>query len=155
MNLLEETFPNLASGGYIITSPRTKGYNCIAWAAGDTGKWWWPVPEAEESFWPPGVARAEALPAFRDAFAFLGYIECVGEDLETGFEKIAIFVNDQGVPLHAARQLLNGRWTSKLGELEDIEHALHDLTGMVYGEVMLIMKRPVPAAKRERAQGKI
>jgi hypothetical protein len=45
-------------------------------------------------------------------------------------------------PLYAARQLPNGRWTSKLGEWEDIEHALHDLTGMVYGSVVLVMKRP-------------
>jgi hypothetical protein len=72
VNPLEEIFPGLASGGYTITSPRSKGYNCIAWAAGDTGKWWWPVPEAE-LFWPSGVARAETVLAFRDAFASFGY----------------------------------------------------------------------------------
>jgi len=47
--------------------------------------------------------------------------------------------------LHAARQLPEGRWTSKLGELEDIEHALHDLTGTVYGSVVLVMKRALLA----------
>jgi hypothetical protein len=145
VNPLEETFPGLVRGGYVITSPRTKGYNCIAWAAGATGNWWWPVPEADETFWPSGVARAETPAAFRDAFASLGYVECSGEDREPGFEKIALFANDQGVPLHAARQLPEGRWTSKLGELEDIEHALHDLEGTLYGAVVLVMKRPVPS----------
>ena len=55
-----------------------------------------------------------------------------------------MFADDQGTPLHAARQLPNGRWTSKLGELEDIEHVLHDLEGAAYGSVVLVMKRPVP-----------
>jgi hypothetical protein len=45
----------------------------------------------------------------------------------------------------ARHGLPNGRWTSKLGEREDIEHSLHDLTGMVYGSVVLVLKRPIPA----------
>ena len=144
--LLEETFPGLARGGYFRTSPRDKRYNCIAGAVGDNGKWWWPGPEVNEAFWPPGVAREETLLAFREAFATLGYILCDGEDLEPGFEKIAVFACDQGIPLHAARQLPNERWTSKVGELEDIEHALHDLEGTAYGSVVLVLKRPVPRA---------
>ncbi len=51
-----------------------------------------------------------------------------------------------GVPEHAARQLANGRWTSKLGRAEDIEHQLHDLEGEVYGTVALLMKRLLPAS---------
>jgi hypothetical protein len=64
-------------------------------------------------------------------------------ELESGFEKIALFASD-GVPKHAARQLESGRWTSKLGTREDIEHALHDLEGAIYGSVALVMKRPLP-----------
>jgi hypothetical protein len=30
-----------------------------------------------------------------------------------------------------------------LGELEDIDHNLHDLEGNQYGSVALVMKRPV------------
>ena len=152
VNRLEEIFPGLAKGGYVINSPRANNYNCIAWAAGDTSKWWWPAPEGEEAFWPSGVARAESLPAFRDAFATLGYSECSGDDVEPGFEKVALFANDQGVPLHAARQLPNGRWTSKLGELEDIEHVLHDLTGSAYGAVVLLMRRPLHAQATEATE---
>ncbi len=47
--------------------------------------------------------------------------------------------------------LADGRWTSKLGPMEDIEHALHDLAGMVYGSVALVMKRPRPAAGGDNA----
>ena len=36
-------------------------------------------------------------------------------------------------------------WTSKLGRMEDLEHALRDLEGVVYGSVVLILKRRVTA----------
>jgi hypothetical protein len=79
--------------------------------------------------------------AFEAAFATLGYARCQGEDLEPGFERVALFANAQGAPTHAARQEGSGYWASKLGELEDILHALHDLEGVVYGSVALAMKR--------------
>jgi len=138
----EEDFPGLRQGGYKTTSPYDKRYNCIAYAAGDTSNWWWPLPpDVKEVFWPIGVTRAETLAAFREAFASVGFTDCAGEDAEPGFEKIALFVNETQFPLHAARQLPSGRWTSKLGEREDIEHALHDLEGQAYGTVVLVMKR--------------
>ncbi len=144
---IDEVFPALAKGGFQFTSPVDKRYNCIAHAAGDTAKWWWPLPaDVPEVYWPAGVLRAETLTAFRGAFASIGFVDCDNGDVETGIEKIAIFTNDQDVPLHAARQHANGRWTSKLGEREDIEHSLRDLEGVVYGTVVLIMNRPLAKA---------
>jgi hypothetical protein len=64
-----------------------------------------------------------------------------------GFEKIAIYVLDEK-PQHAARQLPNGKWTSKLGQYEDIEHnALEGLEGSIYGYVACVMKRRWPEQK--------
>jgi hypothetical protein len=144
---IEKAFPGLRGTAYQVTSPYDDKYNCIAWAAGDTTNWWWPdaVDNPDSAHWPPGVPRQETLEVFRDAFATLGYTVCDDDQLEAGYEKIALFAL-AGVPKHAARQLPNGRWTSKLGPMEDIEHALHDLTGMIYGEVVLIMKRRSPEA---------
>jgi hypothetical protein len=144
VNHLELLFPGLQGKDYLITSPGSKKYNCIAWAAGDAQTTWWPSGDDRDT-WPPGVAVEETLSAFQAAFVFLGYTACGDEKLETGFEKVALFANVHGEPLHAARQLPSGRWTSKLGELEDIEHELRDLEGAAYGLVVLIMKRPLPA----------
>jgi hypothetical protein len=138
---LEDVFPGLRGQPYQITSPRDHRYNCIAFAAGDDGNWWWPNAAGEDA-WPEGVARAETVDAFRDAFATLGYAVCDDDGLEPGYEKVALLAL-AGVPKHAARQLPSGRWVSKLGPGEDIEHALHDLVGVVYGSVVLAMKRPV------------
>ncbi|TAF36353.1 MAG: hypothetical protein EAZ69_10585 [Oscillatoriales cyanobacterium] len=52
-------------------------------------------------------------------------------------------IDSNGIPTHAARQLANGKWTSKLGWLEDIEHELDGLTGDRYGVVGQILKRAV------------
>jgi hypothetical protein len=141
---LELVFPGLAKSGHRVTSPVDQRYNCIAFAARDTAIWWWPTPaDVKEVYWPAGVERAETLSAFRALFASLGFVECGETEAEDGFEKIALFANAAGTPLHAARQLKNGRWTSKLGEREDIEHELRDLEGEHYGSVVAIMKRPL------------
>ena len=146
---IEQAFPALRGAGYLVTSPQDDTYNCIAWAAGDTTGWWWPdEPDNPESaHWPPGIPRTETLEAFRDAFATLGYSLCIADELEPDCEKFALFALN-GLPQHAARQLPSGRWTSKLGPKEDIEHALHDLAGVVYGSVALVMKRPLPPVDR-------
>ena len=39
---LEGTFPGLAADGYLLASPKTHSYNCIAWAAGNASRWWEP-----------------------------------------------------------------------------------------------------------------
>ncbi len=138
-------FPGLQGADFRITSPRTRFYNCIAWAAGDTSRWWWPV-SSRPSYWPQSAVRVLTLQAFREAFSTLGYLESDYAEQDEGFEKIAIFANGNDIPAHAARQLASGRWTSKLGRAEDIEHELRDLEGAVCGSVVLVMKRPSTGA---------
>src|SRR5262249_4797318 len=106
----------------------------------------WPVGPHPKRYWPPSVPHALTLVAFRDVFAAFGYSPCQDESLEAGFEKVAIFADPQGTPTHAARQRPNGRWTSKLGFGEDIEHDLRAVEGQLYGQVALLMKRPIPSA---------
>ncbi len=128
---------------YEITSPRSLQYNCIAWAAKDEDRWWWPAPPGT-SYWPEGVPREVTLDAFIQAFNTLGYQPCEDTQYQQGFEKVAIFVNDNGIPTHVARQLNNGKWTSKLGRSYDIKHNLEELTSFVpsYGNVAIILRRP-------------
>ncbi len=140
---LEQVFPRLSATGYRLTSEPDRDYNCIAWAAGDSRKWWWPGRDLKREYWPPGIPRERTKDAFVAVFALLGYVVCDDADHEAGVEKVALFADVDGRPTHAARQLSSGRWTSKLGKAEDIEHGLHDLEGTVYGTVTLVMKRPV------------
>lgn len=138
-NLIEQTFPNLKGTGYQITSTRDRKYNCIAWAAGDQGRWWQPEPSI--FYWPTGVAREISVESYVAAFATVGYFECDNDQLEDGFDKIALYALNNR-PTHAARQLNNGLWTSKLGQIEDIEHTLDGLVGNKYGVITKFLKRP-------------
>ena len=75
------------------------------------------------------------------AFKEIGFDECDDGSLESGYEKIAIY-GSALMYTHAARQLADGKWTSKLGQLEDITHATpNDIAGGDYGEVVQFMKR--------------
>ena len=94
-------------------------------------------------YWPPEIPRTETLEAFIKAFEIFGYRVCNCIAYEEGFEKVAIYIDTHGKPTHAARQLSSGNWTSKLGQLEDIEHAaLDNIAGQWYGFVGVIMKLP-------------
>ena len=139
----EFRFPNLKRDEYTVTSPETTEYNCIAWAANDSTRWWEP-----NFYWPTDIPSEISIESFKSLFELLGYEECVSPELEPDFEKIAIYLDDDLLPCHAARQLTNGHWTSKLGDWQDIEHqtltALENsqLMKSPYGFVALIMRRP-------------
>lgn len=140
----EEVFPNLAASGFETKSEATSDYNCIAFSVGVSDDWWWPT---EPYTWPTGIPRERTLASFQLMYEQVyGYEVCDSIELEEGMEKVAIYTNAANLPTHAALQLSNGKWKSKLGNFEDIEHndlyALEDDVGTQYGHVALIMKKP-------------
>lgn len=144
----ERHYPNLFADGYEVTSKETVDYtrpvyNCIAFAAGDEGQWWWP-DEHGESYWPIDE-RSIHRSSFIEAFKTLGYELCSHGELEVKYEKVAFYEKD-GKPTHAARQTTLGTWKSKLGEWEDIEHRTVKGVQTVnrigrYGEATIYMRR--------------
>src|SRR5262249_39325439 len=135
--------PRLRPDSFRVTSPPDRVYNCVAWAVGVTADWWWPHEDPREAYSPPGALRVRTLQVFRATFASLGYTMRSAAETEPRLVKVADFADPVGVPSRVARQRPSGRWTSKLGGAEDIEHDLHDLEGELYGTVALVMKRPL------------
>lgn len=140
---LELKWRNLSNTNYQIISPQIQEYNCFAWAAGENERHWGAIPD-DYYYFPENVPREETLSAYIQAYQTIGYQPCDSEQLETNYEKIAIYVDKNNIPTHAARQVSNGKWTSKLGWLEDIEHELEGLEGDFYGNVTQILKRFKP-----------
>jgi hypothetical protein len=136
-------FPRLTQANHRITSPASTDYNCVAWSAKDTEHWWQPGV-----YWPVVLPSDEfGLGALEQAFLALGYEVCPDGSLEAGFEKVALYGSVM-LYTHAARQLPDGNWTSKLGAGEDIEHdGPEDVAGGLYDEVAEFMKRPITAEK--------
>jgi hypothetical protein len=133
-------FPNLHGGDFEETSIETDEYNCIAYAAGDDGNWWWPHPDG---YWPDGVPMVETVDAFIQAFRTRNFELCNNGDVDPQYEKIAIYADNLGNPKHAAKQLPSGKWSSKLGISWDISHdAYQGVEGKIYGIVVQFMRRP-------------
>jgi hypothetical protein len=132
-------FPHLTPANHRVTSPATTDYNCIAWAVEETERWWQPGILWLPPDWP---ANDFGFGALENLFRSLGYVDC-GHDagLEPGLQTVAIY-GSGFLYTRAARQLASGKWTSKLGKGQDIEHDTpDDVAGGVYGEVMQVMRR--------------
>lgn len=141
---LEEIFPNLAAVGYSPKSEKSTIYNCIAYAAGDETRKWEGFRELGYH-WPDGAREGHTLDSLISAFEILGYVICEDETLEADYEKIALYVDNDLLWTHAAKQCEDGQWTSKLGNLEDIIHRTPqalESADPAYGKVACYMKRP-------------
>lgn len=136
-----------------ITSPCSEDYNCIAWAAEDNETWWWPNSFGL-TYWPFYPAGDTSLQNFINAYTALGYKICQDATLEAGFKKVALYIDDSNQVTHAARQLDNGEWTSKLGRLYDIKHPFIEVwqdiaygdqvfTTAIYGKLAAILRKQI------------
>lgn len=135
--LTPDKYPNLDTEGYSEISPETPTYNCIAWALDKYDSWWWPHPDGS---WPDGCPTDETVESFEAMFMLLGYEPCTSDDSEDGFVKIALYANGDE-PTHAARQLPDGKWSSKIGRHIDISHTLRGLEGPRYGSVVRFYRK--------------
>jgi len=136
-----------AVGKFRKTSPRDRRYNCLAWSVGDTTRPWVPGGDPVTTRWPPGAPRHLDLNSVVASYASLGFERDSEPVLTEGFDRVALFVDHDGDVIHAALQLASGRWTSKMGEWEDIEHDdLAALEGGEYGQVAAVLRRPRAAA---------
>jgi hypothetical protein len=138
---IEDTFPNLRGSEWTIASCYQPGYNCIAWAGHDDADRW----EPHGAFWLADIARNTKPATMVQLFQALGYEVCDTHELEEGFEKVAIYLDDTRYDFrHVARQVESGRWASKLGSWEDIEHpSLAGLEGAppAYGTARIFLRR--------------
>ena len=133
--------PRISKKNHSIESVQSALYNCIAFAAGDTKRKWWPSfpPDA---YWPAGVPYGDRVGSFTKAFETLGYKVCADGSYIEGVEKIALYTS-YGVVKHAARQVSKSLWASKLGDAEDIHHKIGAVSGGLYGDASVYMEREI------------
>jgi hypothetical protein len=131
-NVRGRDFPSLGSN-YEVMSPTTgKGYNCIAWSLGITNRWVWP---------------GDSLAAFDRLNKQHGYRRLPKLDLslKRGVDKIVLYGqnnNGQFRATHQSRQMSDGNWSSKLGQMPLIRHrGPSALSGSSYGQPMYVYVR--------------
>jgi hypothetical protein len=143
---LEADFPRLLATPYSIKSDTDPRYNCVAFAVGDLGNFWYDI-KVNGYYWPPNAPSADSLDGWVKVFTDHGYRDTEDSSLEPEFEKIAIYETDN-VPEHVARQKASGVWISKMGTGHDIEHTIESLEGGIAGDLLKIMKRPCMHGRR-------
>lgn len=137
---IESLFPLLVGTSYSEASAATDTYNCIAFAFGDLQNWWWPR-RGYGIYWPPGFPLNDFVATLVSIFDLHGYSACDNSDHELGYEKVVIFSRGERFK-HVARQLKSGRWASKLGEEQDIEHERAEhVENADYGTAETFLKR--------------
>jgi hypothetical protein len=144
-----EDFPNLKVSDFEETSCKTPDYNCVAWAAGVNDEWWEP---SADGVWPSDVPRDITLDSIVTLYSRFGYEICGDGEHEPGFEKIAVY-GERFEYEHAARQLPNGDWTSKLGAGVDISHkSLDCIAGGAYGDVIAFLRRLLRTSENQKTE---
>ena len=139
-DLLVGAFPNLANEDFETVGEPSELYNCIAFAAGDTSKWWWPDGI---NYWPPWATGTNRIESLIEVFAGLGYEHCDHNDTEGGYQRVALYEVD-GEMKHAAMQMSNLRWRSKMGQGPVIEHdSPESLSAGICGSPTAFMRRAV------------
>ena len=137
-----DSLPNIV-GKYIRTSDPSIKYNCLVYAVRVEWGWFEPPNHLPGYYWPPGIDPEWNDRTVKQVLARFGYNEISDSpEPEDGYDKIAIYGDKDG-PTHFARQLPNGNWSSKLGELIDVEHTtLECLVGDDhYGNLLYYAKR--------------
>lgn len=135
---IKKHLPKLSeASNFEFTSPKTDDYNCVAWALASEDEWI--QFQDENGEWDIRLTRYIAY------FRSNGFVESTNTQPIEGVIRIALYADEKTNEFtHIARQLPDGKWTSKLGEWEDITHnSLEVLAGGFYGVPIVLMERKI------------
>jgi hypothetical protein len=141
---VEHDFPGLAGKQYDL-SDEDFNYNCLAFALGDETHWWEP-PKQPGQYWPPGFPDDTTISTVEAIIRCHGFTIELNAALTPQADAIAIYgIGNEWT--HFAK-FTAGKWHSKLGEGHDVVgFALDDLEIPMYGNVIKILRRPMPSEK--------
>jgi hypothetical protein len=140
--------PHLKRSDYSLESKATSTYNCVSWAFSETTVKYDPAP-IFGYYWPRRVSRSITALNYIAMFERVGHFtKCDNGELEPGFEKIAVYEELNGDFSHVARQRSKGTWTSKVGNLDDIDHPSPFVLEKDYGKITQFLKRPLDAKEQ-------
>ncbi len=134
---IELSWSNLQENlNFIFTSKQTWEYNCVMWSLNRDDEW-------RDFFYSDDgyVNPDQSINPYVAYFQENGFETCENSSLEVGALKICIF-SKNGIFSHVSRQLQDGRWASKMGNYEDIEHLTEfDVSGLGYGSPDIYMQK--------------
>ncbi len=146
--VLISMYPDLQNDpNFIILSPTTEVYNCIAWAMQFDDRWVEPTDEDIEGVWWPKEAEVSYRPeALIQAFQAVGFVECDDTTVEDDYDKVILYKKtiqiqrigkkepmDFEVWAHASRLVADSVELCKFGKSFDGEHSHNVLENVSAG----------------------
>ena len=94
-----------------------------------------------DNYWP--VKNELSIESFELLYTYKGFKKLNYLDIsyDPNFIKVAIYTKDN-IPTHAAIQINDLWWESKIGRLGIIRHDIFEIENVVYGEVTQIYRKP-------------
>lgn len=130
----------------LINNSESDNYNCISHTLGIKDKWSWSYDKNEiyeydyDHYWP---VRCELTKeSFDDFYEYHGFekIKLLDFSYNPKYTKVVLYTNN-GVPTHAAIQINEFFWESKIGMFGILRHDLFEIENDVYGEVTQIYRK--------------
>lgn len=140
-------YPRIKLGvNFIPKSPICDEYNCIAWSL-DIDYMSVGHENLTGIYWPDNISKIPNINNYKRMYNSYGFIDASTSDLEEGFKKVAIYVRGTnpktGIVVHAAKQIDDIWWSSKMGDNIDGIHHLDAIQGILYGYPRFFMKKPI------------
>jgi hypothetical protein len=125
----------------LIPNSESMEYNCISHTLNINNDISWPFDN--NNYWP--VSRDLTKESFDKFYEFHGFekMNLLDFSYDPKYIKVALYTN-KGIPTHAAIQVDEFFWESKIGELGIIKHDLFEIEDNVYGEVTQIYRKLKP-----------
>lgn len=122
----------------LIPNSESMEYNCISHTLNINNDISWPFDN--NNYWP--VSRNLTKESFDKFYEFHGFekMNLLDFSYDSKYIKVALYTN-KGIPTHAAIQVDEFFWESKIGELGIIKHDLFEIEDNVYGEVAQIYRK--------------
>ena len=140
-DFVKDAFPRLVEGvNFDFSSEVDFNYNCFAWALSYPDKYF---ANSKGSYWPWKQFSDSTVEGFVGVCQLHGFGPSDNEDFKPGYEKIAIFEDEEGIS-HACRTDRIGRWKSKLGVGPDIDHYTLSALKEGYGQIVKILEKRRP-----------
>lgn len=138
-------FPKLGEDpNFIVNSPTTSIYNCIAFAMRLQDRWVAPSISCPGYWWPPIPECSMKKNSLVKAFEYVGFEVCDSCLMESGYDKVVLFCDDNDNWTHVARIVADGIEHSKFGKGWDAFHSGNNIfIGSSYGHEYAYMKRKI------------
>lgn len=144
-DILIKEFPKLKNDShFVVNSPITAVYNCIAFAMGLQDRWVDNNILCPGHWWPPISDCSMKKEALIKAFEYLKFQLCEDASIEEGYDKVVLFCDNADNWTHAARIIGDGIEHSKFGQGWDAFYSGNGIfAGSCYGQEYAYMKRAV------------